>query len=189
MDLSKLKLNELPTATLEYCMIEGNVKADSLELTSQFRPEIKGVVRMLEMVEHGTKWHSNVPFDTNRLITRVINDSPFSIISPLNPKLNIKVEQPLAAAEYLLESMELTYKVFEPAQRSTLARIIADLTFNETVRGVETTEKMLRTGAGVIVFGKLEKLATDNGQIKFRVSKPTLKGDQFGMFKFHAFRG
>lgn len=170
----------MPTdsSTLEYCLIEGHVKPESLELTSQYAPDVKGVVRMLEIVEHGTKWQSNISFDTHRLITRVINDTPFSLTNnSADSKFTIRVNQPLSASDYLLESMDLTYKIFEPSQRSSFASLLAELTFNESVRGIETTEKMLRTGAKVIVLGKLERLpASRSGLFEFQVSEPTLKG-------------
>ena len=179
LDLSTISASELPSATLEYCMIQGTVKPDSLELSSQFKEGTKGVVRLLEIVEHGTKWHSNIALDTNRLITRVINNTPFSLATP---NISIRVEQPLEA-EYLLDSMDVIYKTFEPSQQSVLARILSDLTFNETVRGIETTEKMLRSGANVIAFGKLERLSSeslktgaDAGKMLFRLGEPTLKG-------------
>lgn len=171
-----MKQSDIPNSTLEYCLVEGNVKADSFELTSQYFPGIKGVLRMLEIIEHGTKWQSNISFDTNRLITRVINDTPFSLTNISNPIINIKVEQPITAANYLLESLDVTYKMFEPSQGSSFARFLAELTFKESVRGIETTEKMLKSGARLIVIGKLERLAANNGQIQFRISEPTLKG-------------
>lgn len=124
----------------------------------------------------------NIAFDTNRLVTRVINDTPFSLKSSQNPNVSVKVETPLDA-EFLVECLDLTYKSFEPSKQSLFSKIVSDLTLNETVRGVETTEKMLRTGTEVTVFGRVEKLPPINDFLKrasslvqYRVSEPTIKG-------------
>jgi hypothetical protein len=112
----------------------------------------------------------------------VINDTPFSLKSSQNPNVSVKVETPLDA-EFLVECLDLTYKSFEPSKQSLLSKIVSDLTLNETVRGVETTEKMLRTGTEVTVFGRVEKLPPINDFLKrasslvqYRVSEPTIKG-------------
>lgn len=163
-------------SSLEYCLVEGNVKADSIELTSQYVPEIRGVIRMLEIIEHRTIWNSNIPLDSTRLITRVVNDTPFCLTDLLNPAILIKVDQPLLAGNHILENMDVTYKMFNPSQKSLFTRFLTELAYNVNVRGIETTEKMLKIGTKVLVIGKLEKLYNSNGKIRFKISQPTIKG-------------
>lgn len=156
---------------VDYGMIVGKVKAESLELTSNYSNDVTGVVRLLEIKEHGTKWRNNVSFDTSRIVTRMTNDVPFNII---NNDVQIRVEQPLDA-EFIFDCLDLTHKSFEPVVRkSFLAQIISDVMLNEAVRGVETTEQMLRVGKQVTVFGRIEKLPSTQ-PIQYCIGEPSSK--------------
>ena len=121
---------------------------------------------------------------------RDVNNMPFSLVKTgaNNADQIIRVELPMNA-EYLNEALQITHTHFEQAQQSTASRIITELIASERVRGVETTEQMLREGVQLTAFGRIKKCKLDEisksmfmwitkspGKIKyseFKISQPT----------------
>jgi E3 ubiquitin-protein ligase MUL1 len=181
-------------------MIVGRVQADHIELSSNFAIKDgaydRGVVRILEIKEHGTTWRNNISSDTTRLISRLCNTVSFSLLCrqkhmQLGDEVSVRVgvNEPLRA-DYLLESLETTYTKFQPVQESLLSRVFSNIFSNESIRGVETTEHMLKTGTELTAFGKLERRTplsqstfgsfwSPSSEAELVIDKPTLKNCDF----------
>lgn len=145
--------------TVDYGMLVGQVKCDNTKLNSMYDKNAFGPIRKLEIKEHGTAWRSNYSTDTTRMIVNDLNNVPFSIVKngESGARQIIKIEQPLNA-EYLLEALDTTYSHFEPTKQSTFSKILTELTMSESVRGIETTERVLREGTQLTAFGQIEKI-------------------------------
>lgn len=174
----------LDNEVIDYGMIVGVVSPEQAELSSNFDKNVKGVIRVLELREHGTSLKNNVSYDTNRLISRVANDVPFSLV--VSGNVRVQVEDPLTA-DFLLEYLELTHKKFEPTNESLLKKLFSGLVTNETVKGIETSETMLKKGTHLTAFGRIEKLPNISSSSwlpsssinRFKISKSSLNGNEF----------
>ena len=124
---------ELPEL-VEYGMVVGRVKPDNLDLISNYNKDYRGVIRVHEIREHGTRLSNNITSDTTRLISRVVNDVPFSIIQESeNAKpIKIHVDSPLEA-DYLFENFALSFKKFEASQDSLMSKVVSAIVSKETV--------------------------------------------------------
>jgi hypothetical protein len=131
-----LNLNENPELpdVIEYGMVVGRVKPDNLDLISNYSKDYRGVIRVHEIREHGTRLSNNIMSDTTRLISKVVNDVPFSLIQENeNTKpIKIHVDSPLEA-DYLFENFALSYKKFEPSQDSLMSKVVSAIVSKETV--------------------------------------------------------
>lgn len=164
---------------IEYGMMVGKIRPDNLDLKSHYNLDYSGVIRLLEISEHGTTWRNNISSDTKRIISKVTNEVPFSLVNEKN-SIRAQVTQPLKS-NYLLDYLEVSHKNFEPIKQSIFTRILNNLTSNETVRGIETTERMLKTGTELTAFGKIEKLTASTSSswlnmepdLNYRISEPT----------------
>lgn len=174
----------LDNEVIDYGMIVGVVSPDQAELSSQFDQNVKGVIRVLEMREHGTSFKNNISYDTNRLISRVANDVPFSLVGSGN--VRVQVEDPLTA-NFLLEYLELTHTQFQPVNENLLKKILSGLMTNETVKGIETSETMLKKDTRLTAFGRIEKLPSlsssswlaSSSKNRFKISKSAFTGNEF----------
>jgi E3 ubiquitin-protein ligase MUL1 len=189
LDFSDLPLNGHNNEPIEYCKITGIVKPDNTDLVSHYNINYRGVVRIIDIREHGTTWRNNISSDTSRIISRVVTDVPFSLINYSerdSRSVRILVNQPLNA-NYLLDNLDLTHKSFEPSQQSLVSKLFTSVLTNEVVRGVETSEYMLRNNAELTCFGRVEKLSdltqpaksiwsTFQLQPQYRLVEPTKKG-------------
>ncbi|CAF0939879.1 unnamed protein product [Brachionus calyciflorus] len=168
---------------IDYGMIVGLVSPDNIELTSNYDKAIKGVIRVVEVREHGTKFNNNTSLDTNRLVSRVINDVPFSLV---NSNVRVQVDDPLTA-NYLLEYLDLTHTNFEQTKDSLIKKILAGIFTNESVKGIQTTESMLKKGTRLTAFGRIEKLPNiastswlnQNNMANYRITESSLKDYEF----------
>ncbi len=115
-------------------MVVGRVKPDNLDLISNYSKDYRGVIRVHEIREHGTRLSNNIMSDTTRLISKVVNDVPFSLIQENeNTKpIKIHVDSPLEA-DYLFENFALSYKKFEPSQDSLMSKVVSAIVSKETV--------------------------------------------------------
>lgn len=115
-------------------MIVGKVKPDNIDLVSNYNKYYRGVIRIHEIKEHGTRLTNNITSDTTRLISRVVNDVPFSIIQEQknNKPIKINIENPLDA-EYLFENFALSFQKFETSQDSLMSKFVSVLISKETV--------------------------------------------------------
>lgn len=160
-------------------MMAGKIRPDNLDLKSHYKSDYSGVIRLLEISEHGTTWRNNISSDTKRIISKVTNEVPFSLVNDKN-SIRAQVEQPLKS-NYLLDYLEVSHKNFEPIKESIFTRILNNITSNETVRGIETTERMLKTGTELTAFGKIEKLSPSTSSswlnmepaLNYRISEPS----------------
>ena len=159
-------------------MIVGKIKPDSVDLKSHYHGDYSGVIRLLEISEHGTTWRNNISSDTKRVISCITNEVPFSLVGEKNA-IRAQVSQPLNS-NYLMEYLDVSHTSFEPTKQSLLSRILNNITSNETVRGVETTERMLKCGTELTAFAKIERLPTTTSSswlnsgpsISYRISEP-----------------
>jgi len=173
-------------------MIVGKVKADNLDLKSNYKSDISGVIRLLEVIEHKTTTKNNTSSDSKQVISNITNEVPFSLVSNENRNsFKIQVSQPLNSF-YLLENLEVSHSMFEPIKESI--GIVNNVVTNSTndavrvsneivrIRGIETIEKMLKNGIQLTAFGKIEKLPSDTnnswlskvGQVlNYRMSEPS----------------
>jgi len=162
-------------------MLTGKIKPDNLDLKSHYQSDYSGVIRLLEISEHGTTWRNNISADTKRIISKVTNEVPFSLINDKN-SIRAQVSQPLKS-NYLVDYLEVSYKNFEPIKESLFTRILNNITSNETVRGIETTERMLKTGTELTAFAKIEKLPPTTSMswlnkepiLNYKISEPSEK--------------
>jgi hypothetical protein len=116
-------------------MVVGKVKPDNLDLVSNYNKDYRGVIRVNEIREHGTRLANNITSETNRLISRVVNDVPFSIIqenADSNKLIKIHVDNPLEA-NYLYENFALSYSKFEPSTEKFLEKVVSAIVAKETV--------------------------------------------------------
>jgi hypothetical protein len=115
-------------------MVVGKVKPDNLDLVSNYNKDYRGVIRVNEIREHGTRLINNITSDTNRLISRLVNDVPFSLIQENNENKPIKihVDNPLEA-NYLYENFALSYHKFEPSTEKFLEKVVSAIIAKETV--------------------------------------------------------
>lgn len=116
-------------------MVVGKVKPDNLDLVSNYNKDYRGVIRVNEIREHGTRLTNNITSETNRLISRVVNDVPFSIIqenADSNKLIKIHVDNPLEA-NYLYENFALSYHKFEPSTEKFLEKVVSAIVAKETV--------------------------------------------------------
>lgn len=141
---------------IEYGMIVGKLApADSLKvLHSNFNKEYRGVLRILELKEHTSSIRDNVVRDSARLMSRIVNHESFKI---LKKNMQVLVDQPLEAS-YLEENLHTTYNNFAVNMDSLTSKVVTAIIAKETVKGVETTERMLLTGTTLTCFGKLEQM-------------------------------
>ena len=155
------------------------------ELASHYRGgDYKGVVRVFEIREHGTKINHNMSSDTTRLVTRVVEDVPFNLVD-IDNRFKINVHKPLDA-NFLLDELEISYHNFTPKEESIASKLLSLFTPVETIRGVETTEKMLKNGTHLTVFGKIEKVVSsystslfNKSQSNYKISEPSMKDCSF----------
>ncbi len=159
------------------------------ELASHYRGNnYKGVIRVFEIREHGTKINHNISSDTTRLVTRIVEDVPFYLVDHEN-KFKINVNKPLEA-NFLLDELEISYHNFTPKEESIASKLLSLFTPVETIRGVETTEKMLKNGTHLTAFGKIEKVVSpysssifNKPQSNYKISEPTSKNCSFILTK------
>ena len=164
---------------IEYGMVIGKIKPDNIDLKSHYNSDYSGVIRLLEISEHGTAWRNNISSDTKRIISKVTNEVPFSLVNDKNT-ISAHISQPLNS-NYLLDYLEVSYKNFDPVKESVLTRILNNLISNESVKGIETTERMLKTGTELTAFAKIEKLPTTTSSswlnagpvMNYKISEPS----------------
>jgi E3 ubiquitin-protein ligase MUL1 len=107
---------------------------------------------------------------------------PFSLVSGGGGGKSVSAQicAPLDSA-YLLDYLEVTHEQFEPIKQSMLARILNTIASNDSIRGIETTERMLKTGTQLTAFAKIEKLPPSTSstswlssgpKLTYRISKP-----------------
>lgn len=163
---------------IEYAMITGKIKPDNNDLTSNYS-NAKGVIRVHELRQHGTVSKSNISTDSTKLLSRVTNDVPFSVVDA--NRVRAHVEDALSA-EFLMENLDLTYSHFETVKTPTFEKLFDILASKDIIRGIETTEKILRTDTLVTAFGKIEKLPDSKSKSwisgtvpipQYRISPPT----------------
>lgn len=162
--------------SLEYVMVSGRVDSDSSYLTSNYNHIYKGPIKILEIKEHTTKFNTSSSRPSTRLISRVVNDVPFSLTPEQNNQIRIRIENPIKP-DYIFENLDLTYKKFEPSQDSSLYKLFSTLVSSEAALGIETTEHMLTQNTQVIGFGKLEALPPSfsvfGNKKQYRLVEPT----------------
>ena len=105
--------DEAPSV-IEYAMISGTVKPVGEDLASHYNTSCHGVIRVLEIKEHGTRMANNIVTDTTKIISKVVNEVPFNVVQK---NLAVKVENPLES-NYLLDDLTLAYKTFEPSNEN-----------------------------------------------------------------------
>lgn len=117
-------------------MVVGRVKPDKNDLVSYYNSNHHGVIRVHEIKEHGTRFANNITNDTTRIISKDINDVPFSLIQNTTiggKPLRIQVDNPLGA-DYLFENFFLCYTKFEPTKESLVSRVVSAVVAKETVK-------------------------------------------------------
>ena len=103
---------------IEYAMISGTVKPVGEDLVSHYNTSCRGVIRVLEIKEHGTRLANNIVTDTTKVISKVVNEVPFSVVQK---NLAVKVENPLES-NYLFDDLTLAFKNFEPSNENLASK-------------------------------------------------------------------
>ena len=104
--------------------------------------------------------------DFSKLLVKEVFDQPFYL---KNDKTNCKLEiNNYKTAENIINELEVTHYKYDKSQESFIDIVSGIVLSNEITTGVEITEKMLKTGTFLYVYGRLEKLS-DN---VFIISKP-----------------
>jgi E3 ubiquitin-protein ligase MUL1 len=85
-----------------------------------------------------------------------------------------KIEIKSTDASYLMDELEVTHKLFERTDESSLTRLLKEFLSDEISHGVETSERMLKTGSMLYGYGKLEKNIWKN---TLSLKKPTISAD------------
>jgi E3 ubiquitin-protein ligase MUL1 len=100
---------------------------------------------------------------TAKTLSKDLITKPFCLANgSFMKKSRIQISQP-TDADYLMNELEVTHLTFEQSDISTLARIVKELMSDEITHGIETTEKMLKTGTYLYGYGRLEKNSINNG--------------------------
>lgn len=151
---------------IEYGMVIGKVKPTNLELKSNYKSEISGVIRLLKIIEHGELTKNGVKSNTKSVISNNTNEVPFHLVNNQD-SFRAHILQPLKSF-YLIENLEVSHTLFEPVKESigivnnviTNSAKEAASVSSETlrIRGIETIEKMLKSGTQLTVFAKIEKI-------------------------------
>ena len=147
-------------------MVIGKVKPTNLELKSNYKSEISGVIRLLKIIEHGELTKNGVKSNTKSVISNNTNEVPFHLVNNQD-SFRAHISQPLKSF-YLIENLEVSHTLFEPVKESigivnnviTNSAKEAASVSSETlrIRGIETIEKMLKSGTQLTVFAKIEKI-------------------------------
>ena len=151
---------------IEYGMVIGKVKPNNLELKSNYKSEISGVIRLLKIIEHGELTKNGVKSNTKSVISNTTNEVPFHLVNNQN-SFSAHISQPLKSF-YLTENLEVSHSIFEPVKESIgIVNNVITNSAKETasvssetlrIRGIETIEKMLKNGAQLTCFAKIEKI-------------------------------
>ncbi|CAG9821958.1 unnamed protein product [Phaedon cochleariae] len=149
-----------PETKLSYVSIRGTVKALGNPIISNSNPNVTGVIQLLRIKEHVIQ-RSSTGFwaDSERVIQEVHNVMPFSLETK---GIRIEVCDPLAAD---VLDMDVITDQFHPTVPSVIDHIWSFFA-GVRQRGVQSTEKMLRTGTTITGIGEL--VAGKDGVIKLQ---------------------
>ena len=114
-----------------YGMVIGRVKPELHELSSNYDGKRKGVIRVLEVKEHGTNFRGDIKTDTVKTLSKSIDFEPFKI---QNSQLEVNIDKPLDA-NYLLENLHRSYTHFDMNQSGTLTKVAVAIFAKESVKG------------------------------------------------------
>ncbi len=104
-----------------------------------------------------------------KIIQDQINSCPFQIQNPAT-QFSVDVSEPLAA-DFILDSMQLTHDQYEPTKDSLISRSM-DRFFGEITKGYQKTEHMLEVGVHMLGIGRL---SLDSKRV---VLEPPAEGDR-----------
>ena len=169
-----------PGSSLDYAMVSGQVKPDGISLSSHFDKSRFGVVQVIQIKEHRTRLNNNVISDSERIISRVVNQEPFSLVNE-QLKVRINVDQPLKAS-YILDSLILTHTDFKVSKDSILSKLVSIVFTDQHAKGHETTEHMLPAGRTMTAIGRLENVSNNSfvdSLPTYRISQPRLDGHSY----------
>lgn len=149
-----------PERKLSYVAIRGTVKPLGNPIISNSNPNISGVVQLLRIKEHVIQ-RSTAGFwaDSERVIQEVHNVMPFSLETK---GILIEICEPLAAD---VLDMDVISDNFHPTVPSVIDHIWSFFA-GVRQRGVQSTEKMLRTGTVITGIGEL--VTGKDGQLKLQ---------------------
>ena len=183
IDLTNGSLDSKEISKIDYGMVSGIVRPDDAYIISHYNNYHRGVLRSLKITEYFSKWRNEKWVDDSRGVSDIIEHVPFNIVSKIKKPspFKIHIDSPLMA-DYLLESLQLTFEKYEKKHDSFAEVIVEKLFTDEITRGIKTTEKMLKTKTPLIAFGRLEKivpntefnesLPSSESTELFRLSKP-----------------
>lgn len=176
------KVNNLePGSSLDYAWVSGQVKPDGISLTSHFDKSRFGVIQIIQIKEHRTRLNNNMVSDSERIISRVVNHVPFSLVNE-QLKVRVNVDQPLKA-DYILDSLNLTHTDFKSTKDSMLSKLVSIVFTDQHARGHETTEHMLPAGRTMTAFGRLERVLDSSSDAAslpiYQISQPRLDGHSY----------
>ncbi|XP_072384280.1 mitochondrial E3 ubiquitin protein ligase 1 [Diabrotica undecimpunctata] len=157
-----------PDHKLSYVAIRGTVKALGNPIVSNANPTVTGVVQVLKIKEHVIQ-RSTAGFwaDSERVIQEVHNVMPFALETR---GIQIEICDPLGA-EVL--DMDVISDNFHPTVPSVIDHIWSFFA-GIRQRGIQSTEKMLRTGSVITGIGEL--VAEKDGNLKLQ---PPTEGGPF----------
>jgi len=175
IEMDKSILDTLPPVN-DYVCINGRVEPIGREILSNYNKN-RGVIRVIEIKEHGLKYGNSITSDTTKTLSKMANAEPFNLFNKIT-KTRVQVDQPLKA-EFIMSELENTYKIFEPSTESFASKLFTSLLSNEITKGIETTEEMLKRGTMLHCYGKLERLSDDT----YRITAPLNSGFRYILTK------
>lgn len=169
INLDDIDLDQLPNE-IPYVMISGIVVPVQEELKSESNNR-GGVIQVIEVKErYRTYKQDEKDSHKTRIVSKVVNNEPFYLASK---NLNVKIEIVRAIdANCVLNELETISHRYEPVSQSMLKKLFTSVISNETVKGVETSEKMLKTGTHLLAFGKLKRIDNGNKNYQYYLSAP-----------------
>ncbi|XP_019868962.2 mitochondrial E3 ubiquitin protein ligase 1 [Aethina tumida] len=149
-----------PESKLSYVSIRGTVNPLGNPIVSNNNPNASGVVQLIRIKEHVVQ-RSTTGFwaDSERTIQEVHNFMPFTL---KNNSMQVEIVDPLSA-EVL--DMDVVFDEFKPTVPTVMDHIWGFFS-GVRQRGVQSTEKMLRTGT--IVTGIGELVYTNDGSLRLQ---------------------
>lgn len=145
-----------PEQKLPYVAIRGTVSPLGDPIISTKNPNITGVVQFMSIKEHVVqRTTAGAWSEHERIIQEVHNVMPFALKSH---NFQVEIVDPLAAD---VLDLDVVSDVFKPSQPSVMDHIWGFFC-GVRQRGVQETEKMLRTGAVMTGIGELS--LAENGK-------------------------
>ncbi|XP_022909989.1 mitochondrial E3 ubiquitin protein ligase 1-like [Onthophagus taurus] len=150
-----------PNQKIPYVIIRGTVKPLGNPVISANNPQITGVVQSLSIREHVVQ-RSSAGFwsDQERIINESHNVTPFVLQTSGS---NVEILDPLAAE---ILDMDVISNQFNPNQPKVMDHVWAFFVGIKQ-KGVQTTEKMLRTNAIITGIGELVT-SSDGKRVKLQ---------------------